>query len=51
MSDTIVIKYTTVAGAIPAPSELEVGELAANVTDKKLYTKDQTGTVVLLLEG
>lgn len=38
--------HSTTAGAQPSAANLLVGELAVNVTDKLLYTKDSGGNVV-----
>ena len=46
---TIVIKNSSTASAVPTSSDLVQGELAVNVTDKKLYTEDSGGTVVKLV--
>jgi hypothetical protein len=46
MAETIVIKHSTLAGATLTPTQLLQGELAANLADKKLYTKDGTGAVI-----
>jgi hypothetical protein len=43
---TIITKNSSTAAATPAAGDLTKGELAVNVTDKKLYTKDNSGTVV-----
>ena len=45
MSTTIRIKNSVVAGKEPAPSDLVSGELALNLVDQKLFTKDQTGNI------
>lgn len=42
---TIITKNSSTASAVPAAGSLVQGELAVNVTDKKLYTKDSGGTV------
>ena len=46
MSNTIQIKRSTTAAAVPTAGQLAVGELAVNLVDKKLYTKDAVGAVV-----
>jgi hypothetical protein len=51
MSSTIVTKNSSTASAVPVTGDLTQGELAVNVTDKKLYTKDSGGTVVKLVGG
>lgn len=49
MASTIVTKNSSTASAVPVTGDLTQGELAVNVTDKKLYTKDSGGTVVKLV--
>ena len=44
----ISLYYSTTAAAIPTSGNLVNGELAINITDKKLYAKDAGGTVFLL---
>jgi len=46
----LITKHSTTAGNAPNPSELELAELAVNVTDHKLYSKDNSGVVILLSE-
>ena len=46
---TIITKNSSTASAVPAAGSLVQGELAVNVTDKKLYTKDSSGTVQKLV--
>jgi trimeric autotransporter adhesin len=48
---TIITKNSSTAGDVPATSELVQGELAVNVTDKKLYTKNSSGAVVSLVSS
>ena len=43
---TIITKNSSTASSVPAAGSLVQGELAVNVTDKKLYTKDSGGNVV-----
>ena len=45
MTTRIVIKNSTVAGKVPAASDLVNAELAVNLVDQKLYSKDASGTV------
>jgi hypothetical protein len=47
---TIVTKNSETAAFVPSAGALERGELAVNLPDRKLYTKDQTDTVVLISE-
>ena len=51
MATTIVIKNSSVALSAPSAGQLVQGELAVNVTDKKIYTLDGGGNVVLLANG
>lgn len=46
MTSIIKIKRSEVAGHAPAPADLEVGELAVNFTDRKIYSKDSSNQVV-----
>lgn len=48
MAATIKIKNSSTASAAPATGDLVQGELAVNVTDKKLYTKNSGGSIVEL---
>jgi hypothetical protein len=46
MPSTIITKNSSTASSVPSAASLTQGELAVNVTDKRLYTKDSGGTVV-----
>jgi hypothetical protein len=46
---TIITKNSSTSTAVPASGDLTKGELAVNVTDKKLYTKDNSATVVKIV--
>ena len=46
MTSTIITKNSSTSSAVPASGDLTAGELAINITDKKLYTKNASGTVV-----
>ena len=48
MASTIVTKNSSTASAVPVAGDLTKGELAVNVTDKRLFTKDNSGSVVEL---
>jgi hypothetical protein len=48
MSNTIQIKRSSTAAAVPTAGQLAVGELAVNLADKKLFTKDASNAVVEL---
>jgi hypothetical protein len=45
----IISYHSTTASATPSSGNLNQGELAINVTDKKVYTKDGTNAVVKLV--
>ena len=47
----VKIKQSSVAGKIPSASDLEQGELALNVTDVKLYSKNGSGAIITLASG
>jgi hypothetical protein len=51
MASTIITKNSSTAGAVPLAANLTQGELAINTTDRRLYTKDATGTVVEVGSG
>ncbi|MFI3135534.1 MAG: hypothetical protein QX197_02030 [Methylococcaceae bacterium] len=46
MSNTLVIKNSSVIGHVPVGTDLVEAELAVNTADKKLFTKDAQGNVV-----
>ena len=46
MANTIILKKSSVAGKVPAAGDLQVGELAVNLADAKLYSKNSAGTVI-----
>jgi len=46
MANVIKLKRSESADAIPVAGSLEVGELALNLVDKKVYTKNTAGTVI-----
>ena len=48
MSSKIIIKNSQTASSVPTTSEVDVGELAVNVADKVIYTKDGSSNVVQL---
>jgi hypothetical protein len=47
----ILIKKSTVTGKVPLPDDLDIGELAVNTADPKLYTKHNDGTIKDLTPG
>ena len=48
MPTKLITKYSTTAGNTPAISELELAELAVNVTDKELYSKNSADEIIKL---
>jgi hypothetical protein len=46
---TIITKNSSTASAVPLAGDLVKGELAINVTDKKLYTKDNSALVIKIV--
>jgi hypothetical protein len=48
MANIIKIKRSSTASSVPTAGQLEIGELAVNLPDRKLFTKDASGTVVTL---
>jgi hypothetical protein len=48
MAVIIKTKRSNSAGSQPAPTDLEEGELAVNLADRKLYTKDTHNMVIPL---
>lgn len=51
MANTIQIKRSSTAAAIPTAGQLAAGELAVNLVDRKLYSKNASGTVIQLGGG
>mgnify|MGYP000020260531 CR=1 FL=1 len=51
MANKILIKRSNVANKIPLAADLDVGELAVNLVDAKLYSKRPDGTVIELSSG
>ncbi len=45
----IILYNSTTAAAVPSTSNLNVGELAINVTDKKVYSKDGGGALITVV--
>jgi hypothetical protein len=49
---TPIVPYNSItAGAAPAAGNMLLGEIAINVTDKVLYTKNNSGVVVAISGG
>lgn len=51
MANKIVLKKSSVAGKVPLSTDLDVGELAVNLADAKLYSKDAGGAVIAVGGG
>lgn len=51
MANKIVLKKSSVAAKVPLATDLDIGELAVNLADAKLYTKNASGTVIQLGAG
>lgn len=51
MAVTIITKNSSTPGSAPSAGSLSQGELAVNVADKKLFTKDSGGSVITLSDG
>jgi hypothetical protein len=51
MSFSIKHKNTSAPGKVPQPADIERGEIAVNLADKKLFTKDVNDTIVELGGG
>lgn len=51
MANKIIIKKSSVASKVPVAGDLDVAELAVNLADAKLYTKNASGTVIQLGGG
>ena len=48
MANTLITKNSSTAAAIPTAGQLVQGELAVNVTDKRVFTENAAGAVVEL---
>jgi hypothetical protein len=46
MATKIILKKSSTIGAIPLSADLEIGEVALNLADRKLYTKDNSNNVI-----
>ena len=44
----LITKKSTVAAKVPLAADLEIGELAVNTADAKIYTKHSDGNVVAM---
>ena len=48
MASKILLKKSTTASQVPTTSDVDVGEVAVNTEDKRLFTQDNGGSVVEL---
>ena len=48
MATKILLKKSNTSGSAPSTSDLDTGELAINLADRKIYTKDNAGAIVLM---
>ena len=46
MTTVIKLKRSETASSVPGTSDLQVGELAINTSDKKIYVKDSGNNIV-----
>jgi len=46
MSTVIKLKRSETASSVPQTSDLQVGELAINTADKKIYVKDSGNNII-----
>lgn len=51
MANTLILKRSSEAGKEPTSANLQVGELAVNLADRKLYSKNAAGEVILVGSG
>ena len=51
MANKIILKKTSTASKVPLSTDLEVGEIAVNLADQKLYSKNSSGTVIVVGQG
>jgi hypothetical protein len=51
VANTLILKKSSVAGKVPLATDLQVGELAVNLADAKLYSKNSGGTVIAVGGG
>lgn len=48
MATKIILKKSTTGGSAPLSGDLDVGELAVNLADRKIYAKNGGGTIITL---
>lgn len=50
MANTFIPKRSSVAGKVPLTTDLQTGEIAVNLADRKIYSKDAAGNVISLCD-
>ena len=48
MANIFTVKESSIAGKVPTATDLEQAELAVNLADKKIYSKDGGGNIIEL---
>jgi len=48
MATKLILKKSVTSGSAPVAGDIDVGELAINLADRKIYAKDNSGAIVLL---
>tara|TARA_B100001123_G_C15322004_1_gene1028247 strand:- start:728 stop:922 length:195 start_codon:yes stop_codon:yes gene_type:complete len=48
MANTVIVKKNSSSGNEPGSSDIEVGELAVNTADAKIFTKHTDGSIKTL---
>ncbi len=51
MANTILLKRSSTAAAVPTAGQVTLGELVLNVADGKLYLKRSDGAIVTFAPG
>ena len=51
MANDIQLKRSSVAGKVPDTANVLIGEPVVNLTDKKIYTKNGSGSIVQIASG
>lgn len=47
----LIAKQNGQPGVVPQPTDLEAGELAVNTADRKLFSKDESGNIIALVDS
>lgn len=51
MANVIIPKRSSVSGKVPTTADLQIGEIAINLADGKIYTRNATGVIQLSSSG